>query len=134
MQSRSDNNLAHCRIYFSVKEYLSAKMAIENHDVIDNAEHIKLRLKEYDKLVSYCLLVKYGFILSPYNQVLVCTLNLKDLIFFRCRHVVISQYFGYEIPPCKKNCDVCKDEEIVEARTAKFIVFSEDREGIKYNT
>nr|XP_034171496.1 ATP-dependent DNA helicase Q5-like [Osmia lignaria] len=109
MQNRSDNNLSHCRIYFSVKEYLSVKMAIENHDVINDSEHIKQRLKEYEKLISYCLLVK-------------------------CRHVVISQYFGRVIPPCKRNCDVCKDEEIVEVRTAKFLVFSEGREGIKYNS
>ncbi|XP_015435604.1 PREDICTED: ATP-dependent DNA helicase Q5-like [Dufourea novaeangliae] len=53
-----DNSRAYCRIYFSTKEYSSIKMLIENHRIMNDPEHIKKRLSEYNKLVSYCLSVK----------------------------------------------------------------------------
>ncbi|KOC60962.1 ATP-dependent DNA helicase Q5 [Habropoda laboriosa] len=107
-QTHADNGRAYCRIYFSMKEYSSVKLVIENHREMNDVEHIQKRLNEYDKIVSYCLSVK-------------------------CRHVMISKYFGRIIPFCKTNCDVCENEETVHIRTLKFITYSESVEGIKYN-
>ncbi|CAK9824395.1 ATP-dependent DNA helicase Q5 [Anthophora retusa] len=107
-QTRADNGRTYCRIYFSMKEHSSVKLGIKNHREINDVEHVQKRLNEYDKIVSYCLSVK-------------------------CRHIIISRYFGYIMPLCKTNCDVCENEEIVEIRTLKFIAYSENVEGIKYN-
>ncbi|XP_043790322.1 ATP-dependent DNA helicase Q5-like isoform X2 [Apis laboriosa] len=103
----SNNSRVYCRIYFSMKEYLAVKFVIENHRLMNNMNHIKKRLLEYEKFVSYCLSVK-------------------------CRHEIISEYFGYKIPSCKMNCDVCINEEMVTIRTFKFIMYSEKMKGITY--
>ncbi|XP_076240987.1 ATP-dependent DNA helicase Q5 [Calliopsis andreniformis] len=103
-----NNNYAYSRIYFSTKEYSSVKSEIKNHTKSRSTEYIKKRLKEYNKLVSYCLRIK-------------------------CRHVVISEYFGHTVPSCKTNCDVCHSKENVEIRTFKFIMYSENVEQIKYS-
>ncbi|XP_031773790.1 ATP-dependent DNA helicase Q5-like [Apis florea] len=103
----SNNNRVYCRIYFSMKEYFAVKFVIENHRLMNNMDHIKKRLLEYEKLVSYCLSVK-------------------------CRHEIISEYFGYKISSCKMNCDVCINEEMVMIRTFKFIMYSEKMKGITY--
>ncbi|CAK9795524.1 ATP-dependent DNA helicase Q5 [Anthophora plagiata] len=107
-QIRADNGRAYCRIYFSMKEHSSVKLGIKNHRKINDVEHVQKRLNEYDKIVSYCLSVK-------------------------CRHIIISRYFGYIMPLCETNCDVCENEEIVKIRTLKFIAYSENVERIKYN-
>ncbi|XP_012141991.2 ATP-dependent DNA helicase Q5 isoform X1 [Megachile rotundata] len=106
-QTYAHNEQKYCRIYFSVEEYSSIKTAIENHKLMNTGDHVKQRLSEYNKFVSYCLSVK-------------------------CRHSNISKYFGHVIPPCKTNCDVCKTNEMVKVRTSKFITFSESIEGVKY--
>lgn len=54
----SNNSRVYCRIYFSMKEYLAVKFVIENHRLMNNMNHIKKRLLEYEKFVSYCLSVK----------------------------------------------------------------------------
>ena len=99
---------AYSRIYFSVGEYSSVRSVIKNHRKLNEPEHIKKRLNEYDKLVSYCLSII-------------------------CRHKNISKYFGHVIPPCRVNCDVCKNKTVVEARTHKFVTHSEEVDGITYN-
>ncbi|XP_068977533.1 ATP-dependent DNA helicase Q5-like [Bombus flavifrons] len=107
-QIHSENDYTYCRIYFSMKEHSSVKHVIENRKIMNDIEHIWKRLSEYDKFVSYCLLIM-------------------------CRHVAVNQYFGHIIASCKTNCDVCKNEEIVKIRVHKFIAYSESLEGIKYN-
>lgn len=52
---------------------------------------------------------------------------------FRCRHGMISNYFGYVAPPCKLNCDVCVDKEKVNIRMDKFLSNAENVEKIEYN-
>lgn len=42
--------------------------------------------------------------------------------FFRCRHNVFAEYFGDEKPPCKKNCDVCKDSKVINDQINAFQV------------
>lgn len=54
----TDSGLAYSRIYFSVREYSSVRLVLKNHREINEPEHIKKRLSEYDKLVSYCLSIK----------------------------------------------------------------------------
>ncbi|XP_043265417.1 ATP-dependent DNA helicase Q5-like isoform X2 [Colletes gigas] len=103
-----DNDVAYCRIYFSTKEYSSVKFVIENHRTIKNPEHIEKRLNEYNKFVSYCLLTK-------------------------CRHTIISEYFGYITQPCITDCDVCKNKGEVKRRLLQFIEHSENVKKIKYN-
>ncbi|CAD1479080.1 unnamed protein product, partial [Heterotrigona itama] len=107
-QTHLENNHAYCRIYFSTEEHSSVKLSIKNHKVINDLEHTQIRLNEYNKFVSYCLSMM-------------------------CRHTTISRYFGHIMPPCKTNCDVCKDEETAMIRTHKFIAYSEECKGIKYN-
>lgn len=108
-QMYTNRGRAYSRIYFSVGEYSSVRLALENHGYINEPECIKNRLSEYDKLVSYCL-------------------------YITCRHKNIHKYFGHVIPPCKMNCDVCKANAVVEARTHKFIRRSEIVDGVTYNT
>ncbi|XP_076173854.1 ATP-dependent DNA helicase Q5 isoform X2 [Ptiloglossa arizonensis] len=107
-QTCKDSGLAFCRIYFSIKEYSSVKLVIENHRIMKDPEHIENRLSEYNKLVSYCLLIK-------------------------CRHTVIGEYFGYLMQPCEMNCDVCQDNKIVKIRTLNFITHSDSIGGVKYD-
>ncbi|XP_076650418.1 ATP-dependent DNA helicase Q5 isoform X2 [Halictus rubicundus] len=108
VQSLKANHRTYSRIYFSSQEYSSTKMLIENHRVMNGLEHIKKRLSEYKKLVAYCLSVK-------------------------CRHAVISEYFGDVADPCKVNCDVCENRDIVKARAVKFIAYCENVVRIKYD-
>ncbi|XP_054014092.1 ATP-dependent DNA helicase Q5-like [Hylaeus anthracinus] len=106
-QTCTENGHTYCRIYFSMKEYSSVKLLIEKHDTIDDSALIRKQLCEYDKLVDYCLSIK-------------------------CRHAVISEYFGYTTMPCETNCDVCKDKEMANIRTLKFITYSKNV-GVKYS-
>ncbi|XP_076299105.1 ATP-dependent DNA helicase Q5-like isoform X2 [Lasioglossum baleicum] len=108
VQSLTNNRRTYCRIYFSPEEYSSIKLLIENHRQMDGLEHMKKRLSEYQKLVTYCLSIK-------------------------CRHAVISEYFGHVTDPCKVNCDVCENRDIVRTRALKFIAYSENVEKIKYD-
>ncbi|XP_043508040.1 ATP-dependent DNA helicase Q5-like isoform X1 [Frieseomelitta varia] len=107
-QTHLENDHAYCRIYFSTEEHSSVKLGIKNHKLINDLEHTQIRLNEYNKFVSYCLSIM-------------------------CRHTIISRYFGHIMPPCKTNCDVCKDEETAMIRTHKFIAYSEGCKGVKYN-
>ena len=107
-QMYTNRGRAYSRIYFSVKEYSSVRLFLKNHREINEPEYIKKRLSEYDKLVSYCLSIT-------------------------CRHKNINKYFGHIIPPCKMNCDVCKNKNVVEARTHKFVTRSEKVDGVTYN-
>ncbi|OAD59223.1 ATP-dependent DNA helicase Q5 [Eufriesea mexicana] len=64
-QIDSSNGNAYCRIYFSVKEYSAVQLLIKNHRVMNNSQHIQKRLDEYEKMISYCLSVKYfGYVTS----------------------------------------------------------------------
>lgn len=40
-----------------MKEHSSVKHVIENRKIMNDIEHIRKRLSEYDKFVSYCLLI-----------------------------------------------------------------------------
>ncbi|XP_078053166.1 uncharacterized protein LOC144478789 isoform X2 [Augochlora pura] len=107
VKSVTNNCRVYCRIYFSINEYSSVKMFIENNKVIDDPECIKERINDYDKLVTYCLSTK-------------------------CRQAVISEYFGYVTDPCRR-CDVCVDMDAVEVRALKFIAYSQKVKRIEYN-
>lgn len=39
---------------------------------------------------------------------------------FSCRHGVFAKYFGDEPPPCKKQCDVCKNKMSVQKQIDTF--------------
>ncbi|XP_017795054.1 PREDICTED: ATP-dependent DNA helicase Q5-like [Habropoda laboriosa] len=90
-----DGNPAFCRIYFSNEEYGPIAFLIKEEITQKNSELVKLRWKNFEKTVAYCLEVK-------------------------CRHAVFSKYFGDSPPPCKDRCDVCKNKDVVQARVSQF--------------
>ncbi|XP_006613441.2 ATP-dependent DNA helicase Q5-like isoform X1 [Apis dorsata] len=90
-----DGKPAFCRIYFSNEEYAPIAFLIKEEITEKNSELIKLRWKNFEKTVSYCLETK-------------------------CRHAVFSKYFGDSPPQCKDRCDVCKDKDIVQTRISQF--------------
>lgn len=40
--------------------------------------------------------------------------------YYSCRHNVFAEYFGDETPPCKKQCDVCKNGNQVQKQIDSF--------------
>lgn len=38
-----------------------------------------------------------------------------------CRHRLFTDHFGDKPPPCKKNCDICKDKAAVEKLVEQFL-------------
>ncbi|XP_031841611.2 ATP-dependent DNA helicase Q5 [Nomia melanderi] len=90
-----DGKPAFCRVYFSNEEYRSIAFLIKEEITQKNTELVKLRWKNFEKTVSYCLEVK-------------------------CRHAVFSKYFGDSPPPCKNRCDVCENKNAVQARLSQF--------------
>lgn len=90
-----DGKPAFCRIYFSNEEYAPIAFLIKEEITKKNSELVKLRWKNFEKTVSYCLEAK-------------------------CRHAVFSKYFGDNPPQCKDRCDVCKDKDIVQTRISQF--------------
>ena len=42
------------------------------------------------------------------------TLVSHGLMFFRCRHSCIAEFFGDEKPECDKACDICKEPKKAE--------------------
>ncbi|XP_028522798.1 ATP-dependent DNA helicase Q5 isoform X1 [Apis cerana] len=90
-----DGKPAFCRIYFSNEEYAPIAFLIKQEITEKNSELVKLRWKNFEKTVSYCLEAK-------------------------CRHAVFSKYFGDSPPQCKDRCDVCKDKDIVQTRISQF--------------
>lgn len=51
--------------------------------------------KSFSKMVEYCEIVK-------------------------CRHSILSDYFGDSSPDCRKHCDVCLNKDKVEALLARY--------------
>ncbi|XP_076240088.1 ATP-dependent DNA helicase Q5 [Calliopsis andreniformis] len=90
-----DGKTAFCRVYFSNEEYKPIAFLIKQEIQQNNTELVKLRWKNFEKTVSYCLEAK-------------------------CRHAVFSKYFGDSPPPCKNRCDVCKDKNAVQSRISQF--------------
>ncbi|XP_017758702.1 PREDICTED: ATP-dependent DNA helicase Q5-like [Eufriesea mexicana] len=90
-----DGQPAFCRIYFSNEEYAPIAFLIKEEITKKDSELVKLRWKNFEKTVSYCLETK-------------------------CRHAVFSKYFGDSPPLCKDRCDVCKDKNIVQSRISQF--------------
>ncbi|CAK9816235.1 ATP-dependent DNA helicase Q5 [Anthophora quadrimaculata] len=90
-----DGKPAFCRVYFSNEEYGPIAFLIKEEITQKNSELVKLRWKNFEKTVAYCLEVK-------------------------CRHAVFSKYFGDSPPPCKDRCDVCKNKDTVQARVSQF--------------
>ncbi|KZC10318.1 ATP-dependent DNA helicase Q5 [Dufourea novaeangliae] len=90
-----DGKPAFCRVYFSNEEYGPIAFLIKEEVTQKNTELVKLRWKNFEKTVSYCLEVK-------------------------CRHAVFSKYFGDRPPPCKNRCDVCENKDAVQARISQF--------------
>ncbi|XP_076642726.1 ATP-dependent DNA helicase Q5 [Halictus rubicundus] len=90
-----DGKPAFCRVYFSNEEYGPIAFLIKEEITQKNTELVKLRWKNFEKTVSYCLEVK-------------------------CRHAVFSKYFGDSPPPCKNRCDVCENKDAVQARVSQF--------------
>ncbi|XP_076278903.1 ATP-dependent DNA helicase Q5 [Lasioglossum baleicum] len=90
-----DGKPAFCRVYFSNEEYGPIAFLIKEEITQKNTELVKLRWKNFEKTVSYCVEVK-------------------------CRHAVFSKYFGDSPPPCKNRCDVCENKDAVQARVSQF--------------
>ncbi|XP_012136098.2 ATP-dependent DNA helicase Q5 isoform X1 [Megachile rotundata] len=90
-----DGKPAFCRIYFSNEEYKPIAFLIKEEITKKNSELVKLRWKNFEKTVAYCLEAK-------------------------CRHGVFSKYFGDGPPPCKDRCDVCKNKDLVQSRISQF--------------
>ncbi|KAK2588441.1 hypothetical protein KPH14_004436 [Odynerus spinipes] len=90
-----DGNPAFCRIYFSNEEFGPISFLIKEESTQKNTELAKARWKNFEKSVAYCLEAK-------------------------CRHGVFSKFFGDSPPPCKNNCDVCKNKDVVQARISQF--------------
>ncbi|XP_076303708.1 uncharacterized protein LOC143221928 isoform X2 [Lasioglossum baleicum] len=44
---------------------------------------------------------------------------VKYCLPIKCRHTVISEYFGHVADPCKVNCDVCEDRDTVVVQQIK---------------
>ncbi|CAL7951487.1 unnamed protein product [Xylocopa violacea] len=90
-----DGKPAFCRVYFSNEEYGPIAFLIKEEITQKNSELVKLKWKNFEKSVSYCLEAK-------------------------CRHGVFSKYFGDSLPLCKDRCDVCKSKDTVQARISQF--------------
>nr|XP_033335332.1 ATP-dependent DNA helicase Q5-like [Megalopta genalis] len=90
-----DGKPAFCRVYFSNEEYGPIAFLIKEEITQKNTDLVKLRWKNFEKTVSYCLEVK-------------------------CRHAVFSKYFGDSPPPCKNRCDVCENKDAVQAKVSQF--------------
>ncbi|XP_053971680.1 ATP-dependent DNA helicase Q5-like [Hylaeus volcanicus] len=90
-----DGKPAFCRIYFSNEEYGPIAFLIKEEITRKNSELVKLKWKNFEKTVSYCLEAK-------------------------CRHAVFSKYFGDSPPPCKNRCDVCENKDAVQSRISQF--------------
>ncbi|XP_078051264.1 ATP-dependent DNA helicase Q5 [Augochlora pura] len=90
-----DGKPAFCRVYFSNEEYGPIAFLIKEEITQKNTDLVKLRWKNFEKTVSYCLEVK-------------------------CRHAVFSKYFGDSPPPCKNRCDVCENKDTVQSRVSQF--------------
>ncbi|XP_043498630.1 ATP-dependent DNA helicase Q5-like [Polistes fuscatus] len=93
-----DGNPAFCRIYFSNEEFGAISFLIKEEHSQKNTELGKVRWKNFEKSVAYCLEAK-------------------------CRHGVFSKYFGDSPPACKNRCDVCKNKDIVQARISQFEMY-----------
>ncbi|XP_043507171.1 ATP-dependent DNA helicase Q5-like isoform X2 [Frieseomelitta varia] len=93
-----DGKPAFCRIYFSDKEYSAISFLIKGEIARKKSELVKLNWKNFEKAVSYCLEVK-------------------------CRHTVLSKYFGDSPPLCKDKCDVCRNKDSVQSRISQFETF-----------
>lgn len=90
-----DGNPAFCRVYFSNEEFGPISFLIKEESGQKDTELAKARWKNFEKSVAYCLETK-------------------------CRHGVFSKYFGDGPPPCKNQCDVCKNKDVVKARISQF--------------
>ena len=90
-----DGKPAFCRVYFSNEEYGPIAFLIKQEITQKNTELVKLRWKNFEKTVSYCLEAK-------------------------CRHAVFSKYFGDSPPSCKNRCDVCKNKDAVQGKISQF--------------
>ncbi|XP_011877627.1 PREDICTED: ATP-dependent DNA helicase Q5-like [Vollenhovia emeryi] len=90
-----DGDPAFCRIYFSNEEYGPISFLIKEEISQKNTELVKIKWQNFEKSIAYCLETK-------------------------CRHAVISKYFGDTPPPCRNRCDVCKNKSEVQARIAQF--------------
>ncbi|XP_076617961.1 ATP-dependent DNA helicase Q5 isoform X2 [Colletes latitarsis] len=97
-----DGKPAFCRIYFSNEEYGPIAFLIKEEITQKNSELVKLRWKNFEKTVSYCLEAK-------------------------CRHAVFSKYFGDSPPPCQNRCDVCENKDAVQSRISQFEMFQTRR-------
>ncbi|EEB12432.1 DNA helicase recq5, putative [Pediculus humanus corporis] len=88
-----------CRIYYSKIERdrvdFILKTEARKAKTEDKVEKAKLAYKSYERMVRYCEEVK-------------------------CRHSVFAEYFGDDKPPCKKNCDVCKDSKTISDQINEF--------------
>ncbi|KAK9299216.1 hypothetical protein QLX08_007721 [Tetragonisca angustula] len=93
-----DGKPAFCRIYFSNKEYSAISFLIKGEIARKKSELVKLNWKNFEKVVSYCLEVK-------------------------CRHTVLSKYFGDSPPLCKDKCDACRNKDSVQSRISQFETF-----------
>ncbi|KAG7212793.1 hypothetical protein KM043_013052 [Ampulex compressa] len=90
-----DGGPAFCRVYFSNQESRAIAFLIKEEVNQKNTEVVKVRWKNFEKSVAYCIETK-------------------------CRHSVFSKYFGDSPPPCKNRCDVCKDIAAVKKRISEF--------------
>ncbi|KAI4486285.1 hypothetical protein M0802_012390 [Mischocyttarus mexicanus] len=97
-RSGRDGNPAFCRIYCSNEEFGAISFLIKEQHSQKNTELGKVRWKNFEKSVAYCLEAK-------------------------CRHGVFSKYFGDSPPACKNRCDVCKNKDVVNARISQFKMY-----------
>ncbi|XP_066602735.1 ATP-dependent DNA helicase Q5-like isoform X2 [Prorops nasuta] len=103
-----DGKPAFCRVYFSNEEYGPISFLIKEESREKDANLAKIRWKDFEKSVAYCLETK-------------------------CRHGVFSKYFGDSPPSCKDRCDVCKNKETVQLRISEFEMCQTKREKQRSN-
>ncbi|KAF7992766.1 hypothetical protein HCN44_005110 [Aphidius gifuensis] len=96
-RSGRDGKPGFCRIYFSSEEFRAISFLTKELDPNQPAEIAKLKYKNFEKMVNFCLETK-------------------------CRHGEFSKYFGDNPPNCKDRCDVCKDLNSIKKRISEFEV------------
>lgn len=94
---------AKCRIYYSRSErdkvdYI-LKMEARKAKTQDKIEKARMAYKSYERMVRYCEEAS-------------------------CRHGVFAEFFGDDTPPCKTQCDACKDAAFVKQEIESFQVKS----------